>query len=230
MNAAPGDETGRSARQPEGPRPGAPTPSAEPPTHESIADRYRRRADDFEAKIAAVSAPALWQRASPCADWTARDVVGHVIDMHGVMLRPFRRGLSPAPSLKTDPLGAFRAARADVEAVLENPVLAATPADAPVEGMTAAEHIDQVVSDDLVVHGWDLARATGQDSAMHPGDVRRIWEATSQMPPEELDQLRTPEAFGPGVIVFGPEVLVPADAPLPDRLLGMLGRDPHWSA
>ena len=42
--------------------------------------------------------------------------------------------------------------------------------------MPAEEHIDQVVSDDLVVHRWDLARATGQDGAMHPDDVARRFE------------------------------------------------------
>ena len=37
---------------------------------------------------------------------------------------------------------------------------------------------------------------------------------------------RTPGAFGPGVVVFGPRVIVPDDAPMQDRLLGLLGRDP----
>lgn len=29
---------------------------------------------------------------------------------------------------------------------------------------------------------------------------------------------------------YGPVVAVPADAPLQDRVLGLLGRDPHWIA
>ena len=63
-----------------------------------IADRYRRRADAFQRKVAAVT-PEQWSNQSPCEDWTARDVVGHVLDMHGAMLPPLGRRLSPAPSL-----------------------------------------------------------------------------------------------------------------------------------
>ena len=40
-------------------------------------------------------------------------------------------------------------------------------------------------------------------------------------------EMRIPDAFGPGIVVFGPEVEVPDDAPLQDRLLGALGRHPH---
>ncbi|HEU4841460.1 MAG TPA: SRPBCC domain-containing protein, partial [Ilumatobacteraceae bacterium] len=63
----------------------------------AIGDRYRRRADRFDALVAAV-APADWDAPSPCAGWRARDVVGHIVDMHGVMLRPAGRELSAAPS------------------------------------------------------------------------------------------------------------------------------------
>jgi hypothetical protein len=45
-----------------------------------------------------------------------------------------------------------------------------------------------------------------------------------------IAKYRTPGAFGPGVEVFGPEFEVPEDAPLQDRLLGLIGRDPGWSA
>ena len=190
-----------------------------------IADRYRARAGAFERKVATVR-PDQWSNQSPCEDWTARDVVGHIVDMHGVMLRPLDRRLSPAPAVEDDPLGAFRSARADVEALLRDPELAGTVIDAPAGRMTIERHIDQVVSDDLVIHGWDLARATGQDDAMDPVDIERLWSGTRAIPAEVLEMLRTPGAFGPDVKVLGPEVEVPEDAPRQDRLLGMLGRDP----
>lgn len=190
-----------------------------------IADRYRRRADAFEAKVANV-APDRWSDQSPCDDWKARDVVGHIIDMHEVMLRPLGRSLSPAPSIDDDPLGTFRAARADVEAVLADPVLAATECDTPMGRMTLEQHIDGVVSEDMVLHGWDLARATGQDDTIDPAEIDRLWPGIQDMPPE----MHIPGAFGPGIVVFGPEVKVPDDAPLQDRVLGCLGRDPAWTA
>ncbi|MEV7550102.1 TIGR03086 family metal-binding protein [Amycolatopsis sp. NPDC089917] len=187
----------------------------------AIADRYRVRADAFESKVAAVGA-GQWENRSPCEEWNARDVVGHIVDMHGVILRPLGRESGTAPSLKEDPLGAFRAARADVEAVLADPVLMATDHETPAGKMTVEQHIDQVVSADMVVHGWDLARATGQDDTIDPEEVARMWPGAQEIP----EQMRIPGAFGPGIVVFGPEVKVPEDAPLQDRLLGLLGRDP----
>lgn len=185
----------------------------------TIADTYRRRADAFERKVAAVQD---WTAQSPCKGWTARDVFDHVIFMHGVMLRP--RGLSPAPA---DPLGIFRSARSDLLAVLDDPAQATAQTETPTGPMTAEQHIDAVTSRDMVLHGWDLARATGQDDTIDPADLRELWDAYQAIPAEVMVRYRTPGAFGPGIEVFGPEVIVPADAPLQDRLLGMIGRDPR---
>ena len=46
------------------------------------------------------------------------------------------------------------------------------------------------------------------------------------IPPDVMEKYRTPGAFGEGIEVYGPEVPVPADAPLQDRLLGLIGRQP----
>jgi uncharacterized protein (TIGR03086 family) len=186
-----------------------------------IADRYRRRADAFQRKVSAV-APDRWANQSPCADWDARGVVGHIIDMHGVMLRPVGRELSPAPSLQDDPLAAFAAASADVEALLVDPEISLSECDTPMGRMTMEQHVDGVVSIDLVIHGWDLARATGQDDTIDPVEVERLWPSVQGIG----EEMRTPGAFGPGIVVFGSEVKVPPGAPIQDRLLGLLGRDP----
>jgi uncharacterized protein (TIGR03086 family) len=194
-----------------------------------VADRYRRHADAFERKLAAVR-PGQWSNQSPCAAWDARGVVDHVVVMHGVMLRPVDRELSPAPLVADDPLRAFEAARADVEAVLDDRELAGRECDTPNGRMTVEQQIDEVISDDLVLHGWDFARATGQDDTMDPDDVERLWAITTAIPAALMEKYRTPGAFGPGVEVYGPEVKIAAEAPLQDRLLGLIGRDPGWSA
>ena len=191
------------------------------PDLDAIIDRYRRRADRFEATVSAVPSDR-WTSPSPCAGWTARDVVGHVIDMHGVMLRPLDRERSPAPTLTADPLGAFRAARADVEGLLADPAIAMSVQDTPMGPMTVAEHVDGVPSDDLVVHTWDLARATGLDDTIDPDELERMWPSVQSIP----EEMRIPGHFGPGIVVFGPAVAVPPDAPLQHRVLGALGRDP----
>jgi uncharacterized protein (TIGR03086 family) len=71
---------------------------------------------------------------------------------------------------------------------------------------------------DMVVHGWDLARATGQQYEPEPEAVSRALDFTAQM--VEMGRQRG---------VFGPPVAVSDDAPPFDRLLGIIGRDPAWS-
>jgi uncharacterized protein (TIGR03086 family) len=78
-----------------------------------------------------------------------------------------------------------------------------------------------VALDEVLLHGWDLARATGQ-----PYDVSHA-EADAVLP------IVTPEASDPDGSgrddLFGPVVAVPADAPPFDCVLGLAGRDPAWS-
>lgn len=192
---------------------------------DDIAARYRRRADRFEALVAGVD-PARWDDPSPCAEWRARDVVGHIVDMHGVMLRPLGRDLSSAPAIEDDPVAAFRAARADVEALLDDPGVAASECETPMGRMSVAEHIDGVVSADLVLHGWDLARAAGLDDTINADEIERMWPTIEHIP----DEMRIPGHFGPGIVVFGPEVPMARTASKQDQLLGKIGRDPAWVA
>jgi hypothetical protein len=63
---------------------------------------------------------------------------------------------------------------------------------------------------------------------MDHDDVERLWSITTAIPATLMEKYRTPGAFGPGVEVYGPEVEIPEGAPLQDRLLGLVGRDPHW--
>lgn len=74
---------------------------------------------------------------------------------------------------------------------------------------------------EYVMHGWDLARAT--DQPWRPDPVAA--EASLAFAPGIL----TPSYQGEGM-TFGPAVPVAADASALDRLLGISGRDPHWTA
>jgi len=182
----------------------------------ATADRYRTLADAFEAKVAAVR-PQDWDNQSPCDEWTAHDVVRHVIDVHGMMLKPLDEVLSGGPSVDDDALGAFRSARADLEAVLDNPPVADQEYDGMFGRTTVSDTVDRFMAFDLVVHGWDLARATGQDEMIEPGEVDRVLAFVAHMGPSTLRENQ----------VTGPEVAVPDDAPPQDRLLGLLGRHPR---
>lgn len=181
-----------------------------------VLDRYRANADGFERTVAAVR-PDQWSNPSPCEEWDARGVVEHIVFMHSVMLRPLGRELGDAPSIEEDPLATFRSARADVEAALADPALSASDVETPMGRMSFEQHVDAVVSGDMVLHGWDLARATGQDETMDPKEVRRITEELDAIPEDILRR--------PGVL--GPRVDVADDASPQDKLLGFLGRDPR---
>ena len=76
-----------------------------------------------------------------------------------------------------------------------------------------------VALDEIVLHGWDLAVATGQPFDVDPDLLTAVHGFVASFDPD-------PNAEGR---LFGPVVEVPADAPLLDRVLGLAGRDPAWS-
>jgi uncharacterized protein (TIGR03086 family) len=78
-----------------------------------------------------------------------------------------------------------------------------------------------VVLDELVVHGWDVARAGGQPYHVDPESLEAVYGFVAQF--SEPGQ----EAARAGL--FGPVVDVPEEAPLLDRVIGLTGRDPAWS-
>lgn len=88
-----------------------------------------------------------------------------------------------------------------------------------------------VYTSELVVHAWDLARATGQTPTWSDATLRLALAAMqAQMPAEgraELfDALKAELPEADWEAPFGPAVEVPADAPLLDQLLGWTGRTP----
>jgi uncharacterized protein (TIGR03086 family) len=175
-----------------------------------VGDRYRHRADAFGALVDG-TAPARWESASPVQGWRARDIVVHVVDFSAQVLRE-KAGVSDVPAFADfdDPAAAFRAIRGVVERVLDDP---ATPSD-------VATYVDLSVSFDLPQHGWDLAKATGQDPTIDPEEVELLWSSLTRAPHVWAWQRENGWYAEP--------VPVPDDACLHDRVLGLIGRDPAW--
>lgn len=95
-------------------------------------------------------------------------------------------------------------------------------------GMTKAGGIDLpgdlagiIALDELVVHGWDVARASSQDVDQDPESLEAVHRF--------VQQFSGPGREGAREGMFEPEVPVPDDAPLLDRIIGLTGRDPGWS-
>jgi uncharacterized protein (TIGR03086 family) len=181
---------------------------------ETIAQRYDRLAGAFADKI--TGADGKWDAPSPCEDWKAIDVVKHVTETPAMFFGLIDKDFGEVPSVESDgPAAAFDATRRRVVAALEDPETATTEFDGMMGRQTFEQSVDRFLSFDLLVHAWDLATATGQESRMAEADVARLEEASKGFG----DAMR-----GPGA--FGPEVEAPADADRQAKLLAFLGRRP----
>ncbi|ASU81954.1 TIGR03086 family protein [Nocardiopsis gilva YIM 90087] len=182
-----------------------------------------RRMNDVVAGIpdGKLSAP------TPCTDTSVGDLLDHVM---GLALG-LRRAAEKTGSSADDPPPAPSAANlpSDWREVLArrlDDLATAWRAPEAWQGATEAGGVELsgqeagiVALDELVLHGWDLARATGQSYACDPADAEACLAFVANVP--EDPQAREG--------LFGPVVDVPEGAPLFDRLLALSGRDPSWA-
>jgi uncharacterized protein (TIGR03086 family) len=175
-------------------------------------DRYRSLAASMTETIAAVP-DDRWSAPTPCDEWTARDLVGHLVSTSGMFLGFIGEDAPEGPAVEDDSLGAFAAARDAVQDALDDHARANLEHDGLMGRTTFAKSVDGFLSADLVIHRWDLARATGQNEVLPAEEVRRIYEMLEPMD----EQMRQPSAFGP-------KVEPPAGADEQTRLLCFLGR------
>jgi uncharacterized protein (TIGR03086 family) len=147
---------------------------------------------------------------TPCEEWDVRAVINHLIDgQEGYFQKAAvgEEGTLPAPNppdlLNGDPAARYEKTR---QATID----AFRKADPDKAMMTMG-----IAFVDQVVHGTDIAKATGQDATIPPD----LAEAAFGMVHGNL----TPERRGNG---FKPEISVPDDAPTQDKLLAYMGRNP----
>jgi uncharacterized protein (TIGR03086 family) len=161
-----------------------------------------------------------WDAPSPVAGWSARDVVRHLVEWFPAFLEGGAGvRLEPGPPVDDDPVGAWATLRAGVQELLDDPASAQRVLSNPHVGeVPLPQAVAQFFTNDVFMHGWDLARATGQDDTLDPG---RCAQLLAGMEGYE-DAMR-------GSGQYGARVAVPADADVQTRLLGFIGRDPGWS-
>jgi uncharacterized protein (TIGR03086 family) len=160
---------------------------------------------------------------TPCAGVPVSGLLSHVLSLSEAFAGAAAKAPDPgSPPPEPPPLPAdWRSALPDrLDALVE-----AWRSPDALAGMTSAGGLElpapvaaAVALDELVLHGWDLARAAGADYRPEPEEVAACLGfvgATAQ-----------PEGV-PGL--FGRPVPVPDDAPEFDRLLGLSGRDPGWA-
>ena len=175
---------------------------------------FTDRAHRFTAVVDA--ADDAWDSPTPCEGWTVRDVVAHVIDTQRDFLTRQDLPAGAQPDL-SDPAAAWRSHRAHATDVLVSPGVAAQEYDGFFGRTTIGATMADFYGWDLVIHGWDVARATGQ-----------AWTISD----EEADSLHaTADGWGDALYSDGicaAPVPVADDASATDRLVARLGRDPRW--
>lgn len=163
-----------------------------------------------------------WARPTPCADWTVRDLLNHLVAEH-LWAPHLLRGetLDQVGSrydgdvLGADPMGAWRRA-------IGASVLAWGQADGNGSVHTSmgqiptSEYASQMLVD-LTVHAWDLARAVG----VRPHLVADAVEASLA-----YEQPRVTGGEVPGIFAAPVET---ASESRVDQLVALLGRDPAWA-
>ena len=180
-----------------------------------ISDRYRRVAGQFTDRVQRVPADA-WDNPAPCEGWVARDVVRHMVEwMSGFLLGNW--GIDPPaiPSVDDDPVGAWLALDAAIQAGLDDAQVAAHQSDSPMGPLSFEVAIATFGVGDVLVHTWDLARATGLDETLDADEVHRLVDA---MVPMEAPMRQSGH--------YGPRVEVPADADEQTRMIAFTGRQP----
>jgi uncharacterized protein (TIGR03086 family) len=158
-----------------------------------------------------------WDNPAPCEGWVARDVVRHVVEWMPEFLAAASSARIPeGPSVDDDPVGAWQTLDAGIQAVLDDQELAVSEFSHPVAGThTLQDAISMFILGDVLIHTWDLARATGVDATLDATEVHLM--LVHSEPYDEM--LRTSGHYGP-------RVAVPDDADEQTRLIAFMGRRP----
>ena len=171
-------------------------------------DLYRRASDWAITKVE--GAAGKLDEPTPCEQWNVRTLLDHMLDTQTYFLWTARgqKATPPSPTppslVGDDPVGEFTAMQADL--------IAAYSEDGAVEANPMGIGI---AFSDMLLHGCDLARATGQDDTMPDGLAEASYETVHGNISDE-------NRAG----VFGPEIAVGSDASAQEKLLGFTGRAP----
>ncbi|MFG3173036.1 TIGR03086 family metal-binding protein [Streptomyces sp. NPDC048200] len=179
------------------------------------------------ARLAEGVTDAHLDGATPCPDYAVHHLLGHLTGLAVAFRDAARKDLgattdtapdSALPEIGPDWREALPNALDELADAWRDP--AAWTGTTRAGGVTLPGPVaGAVVADELVVHGWDLARATGQEYAPD--------EAALQAAHGFLAAVAEDPTGGGGI--FGPVVPVPDDTPLLDRAIGLSGRDPGWT-
>jgi uncharacterized protein (TIGR03086 family) len=180
------------------------------------------RALDQTGTVIAMARPEQAGLPTPCRSWTVRELVNHVVDEIGQFATVTSGGTRDHQGIDLigdDWSGAYRSAAAGLLAAWRQPAALERTIHLSIGDVPAAWTLDQQITE-LVIHAWDIAKATGQSTDLDPelGERALHWGQHNLKP-----EYRGDEAEGYHI---APENPVADDAPLYDRLAAFGGRDP----
>jgi uncharacterized protein (TIGR03086 family) len=148
-----------------------------------------------------------------CEEWTARDVVSHLVEGHRGVIAAVRGGASEPLGADEDVKQAWESASRAIDEITGDTEAVAKEMDGPTGTMPVEQIIGRFVCMDLLVHTWDLARTIGANERLDEDSVRHAYEALKPIDA----MIRQPK-------VFGPKLEPPVGADLQTEFLYFLGR------
>ncbi len=157
--------------------------------------------------------------ATPCTEWNVQQLITHNIKVaqlfHGILVgNPNVDPMDVSGELPAE--GAAAAYEASANALLQ--AAKTRKMDEIIEapfGSMPVGHLLRIPIADLVIHKWDLAKATSQDTSIDSNLAEVCYQAL-------MANITNARESG----FFGAEVTVAANASVQDKLLGLSGRQP----
>jgi len=171
-----------------------------------LLDLYERASEWTTSKVA--GATQKLDARTPCDEWDVRTLLNHILDTQRYFIAAAqgKDAAPPAPQppsiISDDPARDFTAARDELVGLYADP-----------EVLKKGEMGIGVAFSDMLIHGWDVAQATGQDATMPDGLAQAAYDTIHG---KFTDEQRKG--------IFKPEIQVPGDADAQTRLLAYVGR------
>ena len=183
-----------------------------------LAELHERAAETCGAIIGRISADQ-WDQPTPCSEWNVRQLVNHIVS-ENYWVEPLLEGKTideigtqfDGDVLESDPLAAYEASAKSATTAAFRPGALVAPVAVSYGPIPGSEYIAHRLVD-LVVHGWDVAEATKQDTNIEYDLADAVLEIIE---PQQADLA----ASG----VFGSPIQTSPDADSQTKLLGLLGR------
>ena len=200
--------------------------AAQDPTKSEANGRLYVRAMEATRGLVAGVRASQWAGPTPCSEWDVRTLVNHLVyeNLWAAELFPGKTMAEVGDRYEggdlvgPNPLSAYDHSMAAAKAAVEAPGVMRAVCHLSFGDLTGAEYAAQLFQD-LLVHGWDVAKATGQSSRLNPTLVRAV------LPIAEV-YTRQARQWG----VFGEELRVPSSAGPQEYLLALFGRRANWKA